>query len=169
MHGCCATDLARSHVPGTGACGQSGHPNTARGGRRLLFVPAGPMQRNSARVAAQHRAGAAPGHLAVCIDLPRGTQFKLRLHELSVGSHAHSMPMRPTRSERGYVSQFYDLLQFLDHQKIRYKTCMCAGKVELNFQLIRRNRCTGFSTSAYYPQSITDRTIVLSAHTGPWI
>ena len=37
-----------------------------------------------------------------------------------------------TRSEGGYASQFSDLSQFLDHQKIFSKTCMCAVKMALN-------------------------------------
>ena len=44
-----------------------------------------------------------------------------------------------TRSEGGYASQFSDLSQFLNHQKIFYKTCICAGKLVLNFQLIRNS------------------------------
>ena len=42
------------------------------------------------------------------------------------------------RSEGSHISQFFGLLQFLGHQKIFYKTCMCAVKVELNFLLIRK-------------------------------
>ena len=42
------------------------------------------------------------------------------------------------RSEGGYVSQFPDVLEFLE-------TCMCAGKVALNVQLIRKSGDTGFS------------------------
>ena len=37
------------------------------------------------------------------------------------------------RSAGSHISQFFDLLQFLGHQKIFYKTCMCAVKVALNF------------------------------------
>ena len=53
-----------------------------------------------------------------------------------------------TRFERGYVSQFSDMLQFLDHQKIFYKPC--AGKVGLD----SKNPVTpDFSTHAYVPPS----------------
>ena len=37
-----------------------------------------------------------------------------------------------------HISQFFGLLQFLGHQKIFNKTCMCAVKVALNFLLIRK-------------------------------
>eukprot|EP01048_Picozoa_sp_COSAG05_P005406 COSAG05_NODE_319_length_11483_cov_406.525604_9_plen_115_part_00 len=46
---------------------------------------------------------------------------------------------RHTRSAGSHISQFFDLLQFLGHQKIFYKTCICAVKVELNFLLIRKS------------------------------
>ena len=38
-----------------------------------------------------------------------------------------------------HISQFFDLLPFLGHQKIFYKTCMCAVKVALNFVPIRKS------------------------------
>ena len=41
-----------------------------------------------------------------------------------------------TRSEGGYLSQFSDMLEFLSHQKIFYKTCMRAVKMAMNFQMI---------------------------------
>ena len=44
------------------------------------------------------------------------------------------MYMYATRSEGGYLSQFSDMLEFLSHQKIFYKTCMRAVKVAMNFQ-----------------------------------
>ena len=43
------------------------------------------------------------------------------------------------RSAGSHISQFFDLLQFLGHQKIFYKTCMCAVKVALNFLPIRKS------------------------------
>ena len=50
-----------------------------------------------------------------------------------------------TRSAGSHKSQFFDLLQFLGHQKIFYKTCICAVKVALNFVLIRkRSHCDIF-------------------------
>ena len=43
------------------------------------------------------------------------------------------------RSAGSHISQFFDLLPFLGHQKIFYKTCMCAVKVALNFLPIRKS------------------------------
>ena len=45
----------------------------------------------------------------------------------------------PARSAGSHISQFFDLLQFLGHQKIFYKTCMCAVKVALNFLPIQKS------------------------------
>ena len=48
----------------------------------------------------------------------------------------------------GGLSQFSDMLQFLSHQKIFYKTCMRAVKVVLNFRVILRmwpGPCTNVS------------------------
>ena len=38
----------------------------------------------------------------------------------------------------GSVSQFSNVLQFLVHQKICYKACICADTAALNVQLIRK-------------------------------
>ena len=43
------------------------------------------------------------------------------------------------RSAGSHISQFFDMLQFLGHQKIFYKTCMCAVKVAVNFLVIRKS------------------------------
>ena len=46
-----------------------------------------------------------------------------------------------TRSAGSHISQIFDLLQFLSHQKILYKTCMCAVKVAMNFLVIVYRNC----------------------------
>ena len=62
------------------------------------------------------------------------------------GTHTVAIRDTPTavatRSEGGYLSQFSDMLEFLSHQKIFYKTCMRAVKVAMNFQMILK-RWTG--------------------------
>ena len=51
----------------------------------------------------------------------------------------YSFKRGPTaRSAGSHISQFFGLLQFLGHQKIFYKTCMCAVKVALNFLPIQK-------------------------------
>ena len=78
-----------------------------------------------------------------CNEREKGTYGTLQ----SVTQKTEAL-MQSTRSERGYVSQFSDLLQFLSHQKIFYKTCMRAVKVVLNFRVILRmwpGPCTNVS------------------------
>eukprot|EP01048_Picozoa_sp_COSAG05_P019255 COSAG05_NODE_2967_length_2458_cov_1.609580_5_plen_52_part_01 len=41
-------------------------------------------------------------------------------------------PALSARSTDSHISQLFDLLPFLGHQKIFYKTCMCAVTVALN-------------------------------------
>ena len=40
-------------------------------------------------------------------------------------------PEASARSAGSHISQFFDLLPFLGHQKIFYKTCMCAALIQL--------------------------------------
>ena len=58
-----------------------------------------------------------------------------RTHELANRRDLHHRD--PTRSAGSHISQSFDLLQFLGHQKnILQKTCMCAVKFVLHFMLI---------------------------------
>ena len=52
--------------------------------------------------------------------------------------YARGIPARSARSAGRHISQFLDMLQFLGHQNIFSKTCMCAVTVALNFLLIRK-------------------------------
>ena len=58
-----------------------------------------------------------------------------------------------TRSAGSHISQFFDLLQFLGHQKIFYKTCMCAVKVALNFLSILFFLVTAKNSSVMHADS----------------
>ena len=57
------------------------------------------------------------------------------------------------RSAGSHISQFFDLLPFLGHQKIFYKTCMCAVKVALNFLPIRKKCYKHFSYLTVFQDS----------------
>ena len=60
------------------------------------------------------------------------------------------------RSAGSHISQFFDLLPFLGHQKIFYKTCMCAVKVALNFLPIRKKCYKHFSYLTVFQDSGLD-------------
>ena len=71
-----------------------------------------------------------------------------RLHSKYLGLTIGLVPrymygiLRLSTRRRSELSQFSDMLKFLSHQKIFYKTCMRAVKVAMNFQMILK-RWTG--------------------------
>ena len=67
----------------------------------------------------------------------------------------HLLPFT-ARSIDSHISQFFDLLPFLGHQKIFYKTCMCAVKVALNFLPIRKKYYKYFSCLTVFQDSGLD-------------
>ena len=72
---------------------------------------------------------------------------RVRVWTMSTGCWWWTRPRKFMKVPRmkPYCKANFDLLQFQDHQKIFSKTCMCAVKVALNFQLIRKSGDTGFS------------------------